>query len=139
MSYNEEVMGKEVSYKPADFMNETVQSLAAGQEVPDRVFFALNSFNLVGEARTVLEMQAKHIKANNLSVVVEGHCDERGTREYNLALGQRRASVVKSFLVSLGVKPSSIKTASYGKEKPISYGSNERSWALNRRSVTTLK
>ena len=107
--------------------------------VGDRVFFAFDSSALDSEARTTLERQAFFLrKYPSTSVTVEGHCDERGTREYNLALGERRASAVKDYLVSLGIDPSRLSTISYGKERPVNPASTEQAWAENRRGVTVL-
>ncbi|MDC0149279.1 peptidoglycan-associated lipoprotein Pal [Rhodospirillales bacterium] len=107
--------------------------------VGDRVFFALNSSELSAQARASLEKQAAWIKRfGGIRVVLEGHADERGTREYNLALGERRANAAKDYLVALGVNPSRVKTLSYGKERPAALGHNEAAWAQNRRSVTVV-
>lgn len=110
------------------------------QNVGDRVFFAFDSAVLTPEARRTLERQAEWMKLfPDVTISVEGHCDERGTREYNLALGERRASAVKDYLVALGVGPQRIETISYGKERPYALGHNEESWGLNRRGVTVIK
>ncbi|MEQ8585358.1 MAG: peptidoglycan-associated lipoprotein Pal [Thalassobaculaceae bacterium] len=107
--------------------------------VGDRVFFAFDSSALDAEARTTLERQAFFLrKYPSVSVTVEGHCDERGTREYNLALGERRASAARDYLVSLGIDPSRINTISYGKERPVNPASTEQAWAENRRGVTVI-
>lgn len=107
--------------------------------VGDRVFFGFDRFDLDGEARATLDRQAQWLQQYpNLSVVVEGHADERGTREYNLALGERRANAVKNYLVAQGVNPGRITTVSYGKERPAVPGSSEQAWAQNRRGVTVL-
>src|SRR3989338_2800185 len=107
--------------------------------VGDRVFVDFDKFNLKPDARKTLEKQAAWLKANpSVRVTVEGHCDERGTREYNLALGERRANSAKDYLVSLGVNPGRLKTISYGKERPVAMGSNEAAWTQNRRSVTVV-
>jgi peptidoglycan-associated lipoprotein len=114
---------------------ETVKYLADG--VPDRVFFPTNKSDLTSAALATLAKQATYLKANpSLNVVLEGHADERGTREYNLALGQKRATTAKDFLVSNGVAASRIKVISYGKEKPVNPASNALAWSQNRRSVT---
>jgi len=106
----------------------------------DRVFFVLNSSDLEGEGRATLEKQAAWLqKYPNVAVTVEGHADERGTREYNLALGERRAQAVKNYLVSLGVPDSRLNTISYGKERPAVMGSDESAWSKNRRGVTTVQ
>lgn len=106
----------------------------------DRVFFGFNSSRLDSEATENLDEQVEWLKEyNTKDIVLEGHCDERGTREYNLALGERRANAVKQYLVSQGVSASRIKVISYGKEKPAVMGSNESAWAQNRRAVTIVK
>jgi peptidoglycan-associated lipoprotein len=107
--------------------------------VGDRVFFDFDKFSLKPDARKTLEKQAAWMKANpSVRVSIEGHADERGTREYNLALGERRANSAKDYLVSLGINPARLKTISYGKERPVAMGSNEAAWAQNRRSVTVV-
>ncbi|WNJ98982.1 peptidoglycan-associated lipoprotein Pal [Thalassospiraceae bacterium LMO-JJ14] len=121
-----------------------VQIPAGSQEdlvvnVGDRVFFAFDSSDLSAEARASLEKQAAWMKKfGGVRVVIEGHCDERGTREYNLALGERRANASKDYLVALGINPARIKTISYGKERPAALGHNETAWAQNRRGVTVV-
>ncbi len=108
--------------------------------VGDRVFFAFNRFDLSEDARGVLERQAVWLSANpGVSVVVEGHTDDRGTREYNLALGERRANSTRDYLVALGVSPDRIRTVSYGEERPVSSASVEDAWAQNRRAVTVVQ
>lgn len=107
--------------------------------VGDRVFFGYDSAVLDSSSQQTLTRQASWLQANPaLNIVVEGHCDERGTREYNLALGERRATAVKNYLASLGVAKTRITTISYGKEHPEVLGSNEESWSKNRRSVTVV-
>ena len=107
--------------------------------VGDRVFFDFDKFNLQADSRSTLEKQAAWLKKHSgLTITVEGHADERGTREYNLALGERRANSAKDYLIALGVSPGRIKTISYGKERPVALGSNEEAWAQNRRAVTTV-
>ncbi|MFL2885815.1 MAG: peptidoglycan-associated lipoprotein Pal [Candidatus Pelagibacterales bacterium] len=114
---------------------ETVEMLAI--DVPDRVFFAYDSYSLAASAQATLSKQAKWLKANpSVAIAVEGHADERGTREYNLALGDRRASSVKDYLMSQGISSNRISTISYGKERPVKSGSNDTAWAQNRRSVS---
>ena len=108
--------------------------------VGDRVLFEYDSSDLTPEARRTLERQAAWLKRySNVSVTVEGHCDERGTREYNLALGERRATAVSNFLVALGINGARIMTISYGKEKPVALGSNDTAWSQNRRGVTRVR
>ncbi len=107
--------------------------------VGDRVFFDFDKFNLDAEDRGTLERQAAWLKSNpSVTITIEGHCDERGTREYNLALGERRANSVKDYLTSLGINPARLKTISYGKERPVAVGSNNAAWAQNRRGVTKV-
>lgn len=107
--------------------------------VGDRVFFDLDKFDLKADSQNVLKKQAAWLdKYPSVKISVEGHCDERGTREYNLALGERRANAVKDYLVALGVSASRVSTVSYGKEKPVAMGHNEAAWAQNRRGVTVL-
>ena len=106
----------------------------------DKVFFAFDSSALSANATKALDTQVKWLKKNDkVNVIVQGHADERGTREYNLALGERRANAVKQYLVSQGVKASRISTISYGKERPAVLGSNEAAWAQNRRAVTVVR
>ena len=110
------------------------------QNVGDRVFFSLDRSELTAEAKEVLQKQAEWLKQYAaLSVVIEGHCDERGTREHNFALDERRAHAAKEYLTSLGVDAHRVETISYGKEKPFVSGSTEEAWAQNRVSRTTLK
>jgi len=113
---------------------DTVKFLAAG--VPDRVFFATNKSALHTASKSTLNKQAAYIKSSGISVVVEGHADERGTREYNLALGERRANAVRDYLMSQGVSGSNVTVISYGKERPVNPESSRLAWSQNRRSVT---
>ena len=107
--------------------------------VGDRVFFNYDSSELDSDAQELLQDQVAWLKQySDVSVIVEGHCDERGTREYNLALGEKRAQSVKNYLISLGVSSDRISTISYGKERPAVVGSNDGAWAQNRRSVTVV-
>jgi len=107
--------------------------------VGDRVFFGFDQYNLTADARAILEKQAAWLaKFPSATITVEGHADERGTREYNLALGERRATAAKEYLVSLGVDAMRIKTLSYGKERPVALGHNNEAWSQNRRSVTVV-
>ena len=108
-------------------------------EIGDRVYFETNKHNINSAAAFTLEAQANWLNSTpGFQIIIEGHCDERGTREYNLALGERRANSVKEFLVSLGVEPGRITTISYGKERPAADGSTSESWAENRRSATIV-
>ena len=105
----------------------------------DRVFFDLDSYGLDDSDRATLTRQAGWLaQYPNVNVTIEGHADERGTREYNLALGERRANAAKNFLASLGVAPARMSVVSYGKERPEALGSDEQSWAQNRRAVTMV-
>ena len=114
---------------------DTVEYLASG--VPDRVFFATNESILTTRSRETLRKQATWLRENSgITIVLEGHADERGTREYNLALGERRANAAKDYLMTYGVSSSRISVISYGKERPVDSGSNPLSWSKNRRSVT---
>ncbi len=107
--------------------------------VGDRVFFGYDRYDLTPEAQSTLELQAEWMKRYpSVTVTVEGHCDERGTREYNLALGERRANAVKSYLVALGVDPMRVNTISFGKERPAVLGSNAAAWSQNRRGVSLV-
>jgi len=107
------------------------------QNVGDRVLFDFNSSELSTDARTTLDHQATWLKHyTSMSIAIEGHCDERGTREYNLALGERRATAAKNYLIANGVDASRVKTISYGKERPAVLGHNEEAWAQNRRAVS---
>ena len=114
---------------------ETVEFLAAG--VPDRVFFATNKSSLTTASRATLRKQATYLRKNkNLTVTIEGHADERGTREYNLALGERRANAARDYLMTYGISGKRISVISYGKEKPVNPKSSPIAWSQNRRSVT---
>ena len=114
---------------------DTVEYLATG--VPDRVFFATNKSVLTTAARDTLRKQAAWMrKKKDLKFSIEGHADERGTREYNLALGERRANAAKDYLMTYGISGSRLSVISYGKERPVNSGSNPLAWSQNRRSVT---
>jgi peptidoglycan-associated lipoprotein len=114
---------------------ETVKYLADG--VPDRVFFATNETILTTASRDTLRKQATWLRKNSsVNVVLEGHADERGTREYNLALGERRANSAKDYLMTYGISSNRISVISYGKERPVDAGSSPLAWSKNRRSVT---
>jgi peptidoglycan-associated lipoprotein len=109
------------------------------QNVGDRVFFETDSSSLTSDAQHTLEKQSEWLKQyTSVKVTVEGHCDERGTREYNLALGERRAAAAKKYLVSLGIDSKRVTTISYGKERPAVIGNDESAWSQNRRAVTVL-
>ena len=123
----------------------TASAVKAGSQedlvvnVGDRVFFAFDKYDLNNDARDTLKRQAAWLKANpTVTITVEGHCDERGTREYNLALGERRATATKNYLVTLGVSANRVGTLSFGKERPVALGHNEAAWSQNRRGVTLV-
>ena len=114
---------------------DTVEYLASG--VPDRVFFATNESVLTTASRDTLRKQAEWLRKNSkINVVLEGHADERGTREYNLALGERRANAARDYLMTYGISGKRISVISYGKEKPVNPKSSPIAWSQNRRSVT---
>ena len=114
---------------------DTVEYLADG--VPDRVFFATNESVLTTASRETLRKQAAWLRENSgVTVVIEGHADERGTREYNLALGERRANAAKDYLMTYGISSNRMSVLSYGKERPVDSGSTPLAWSKNRRSVT---
>ena len=107
--------------------------------VSDTVHFDFDQYDIDPEARRILDSQAAWLRAHpNTRITIEGHCDERGTREYNLALGDRRANAAKNYLAAAGISPSRINTVSFGKERPIALGSDDQSWAANRRAVTIV-
>ncbi|HZK89972.1 MAG TPA: peptidoglycan-associated lipoprotein Pal [Stellaceae bacterium] len=113
------------------------QDLAA--TAGDRVFFAYDQSDISSEGQQILQRQAEWLKRYpQVSITIEGHCDERGTREYNLALGERRATAVKNILVALGIPAARVQTISYGKERPIVVGSDEAGYAQNRVGITTV-
>jgi len=115
--------------------NDTVEYLASG--VKDRVFFSTNSSSLTTASRDTLRKQANYLRKNKaLNVVLEGHADERGTREYNLALGEKRANSAKDYLMTYGISGKRVSVISYGKEKPVNSASTPLAWSQNRRSVT---
>ena len=114
---------------------DTVKELAPG--VPDRVFFATNESILTTASRETLRKQAEYLRKNSsMNIVLEGHADERGTREYNLALGERRANAAKDYLMTYGISGKRVSVISYGKEKPVNPASTPLAWSQNRRSVT---
>jgi len=114
---------------------DTVEFLATG--VRDRIFFATNRSVLTTASRDVLRKQAAYMrKKKDLTFTIEGHADERGTREFNLALGERRANAAKDYLMTYGISSNRLSVISYGKERPVNSGSNPLAWSQNRRSVT---
>jgi peptidoglycan-associated lipoprotein len=137
--------GASAGYGPGGIESSQLGSAAAQQRdlalvAGDRVFFAYDSSDISPDAQQILARQAEWLKRYaGVRVVIEGHTDERGTREYNLSLGERRAGVVKNVLVALGIEPSRISTISYGKERPEVPHSDEESFAQNRRAVTVVQ
>ena len=126
------------SYEYGDSRQANLQGYLQN-EIGDRVYFETDKHNINSASAFTLESQANWLKSTpGFQIIVEGHCDERGTREYNLALGERRANSVKEFLVSLGVEPGRVTIISYGKERPSAEGSTSESWAENRRAVTVV-
>lgn len=129
-----------IDEEEAEEINEEVEEEIEEVEVPDRVFFGLDKYNIDSQAQEVLDVQAEWLASDeSINVTIEGHCDERGTREYNIALGERRALAVQKYLVSKGINSSRIKIVSYGKERPAFVGSGESIWSKNRRSVTVVE
>ena len=129
----------------SDSTSEDSASIEPGSQedlivnVGDRVFFNYDSAELDSDAQELLQDQVAWLKQHSsVSVIIEGHCDERGTREYNLALGEKRAQSVKNYLINLGISSDRVSTISYGKERPAVVGSNDGAWAQNRRSVTIV-
>ncbi|MFT6220280.1 MAG: peptidoglycan-associated lipoprotein [Myxococcota bacterium] len=124
----------------AEEINQEVQEEIEEVEVRDRVFFDVNASELTSDAQKILDNQIAWLKSDSsIKIILEGHCDERGTREYNLALGERRANSAKQYLVAQGIEANRIKTISYGKERPAFVGSSSEIWAKNRRSVTVIE
>ena len=137
---DQDIPEEEDAAKQATEQTVEQQSEAFVQNAKDRVFFGFDKSNLSAEAVKVLKVQAEYLNANpEKQIVIEGHADDRGTREYNLALGERRAVAVKNYLISRGVEADRIRVISYGKERPAVVGANEAAWAQNRRAVTLVK
>ena len=108
-------------------------------EVPAKIYFDYNEYNIDSMDESTLNLQATWLDENPAKyILIEGHCDERGTREYNLALGERRANATKDYLISMGVSPDRISTVTFGKERPDVEGSIEAAWEMNRRTATTM-
>jgi len=140
-----ETLSPVISAPPVDTLEEQGSAAPGTQQdlvvnVGDRVFFGYDKYDLTADARTTIEKQALWLKKYpHLNISVEGHCDERGTREYNLALGEKRAMTVRNYLIALGVESGRAQTISYGKERPAVTGSDETSWAQNRRGVVVVQ
>ena len=121
---------------PVPGSQEHFRQVMAGR---DTIYFDTDMFNIDAQDQAALREQANYLSQfPNVRATVEGHADERGTREYNLALGERRANAAKNYLISLGVPAERVSTVSYGKERPSALGSNEQAWARNRRAVTIV-
>ncbi len=121
-------------------IDQQTQAQIQEVEVQDRVLFGYDSSELSDAAKEILDVQADWLKSDvSIKILVEGHCDERGTREYNIALGEKRANSARSYLVSKGVDAARIKVISYGKERIAFFGSNDESSAKNRRAVTVVQ
>ena len=134
---NDNIEVSSQSYETQELLEEKLTKELI--EVGDRVFFDYDQSSFKAEGKKTLERQAKFlIKNQNITVLIQGHCDERGTREYNLALGERRAANVKNYIVSLGVSAERISIISYGKERPSVIGHNEDSWSQNRTAITVI-
>jgi len=142
---------KDLPPPPADTTAQTGTGTGTGTGAPvkgsqedfvasvssDRIFFDTDQYDVDAQDQQTLQSQAAWLQQNpNVRVTIEGHADERGTRDYNIALGERRANAAKNYLASLGIDPSRINTVSYGKERPAALGSDEAAWAQNRRAVT---
>lgn len=132
--------GNSISSRPTDgWSNGDAGAMSELRSIGDRVYFGLDKVDLTPEAQETLKAQALFLNNNGkISVTIEGHADERGTREYNLALGERRASSVKNYLKALGITESRVNVISYGEERPEVTGSNEDAWAANRRAVSVI-
>lgn len=123
----------------ATAMNKRIEAQIEEVEVQDRVFFGYDQLELSDEAKKVLDKQVSWLRSDEkISVAIEGHCDERGTREYNIALGERRAKSARDYLVANGIDSSRVKIVSYGKERPAFFGSGDEIFAKNRRAVTVI-
>ena len=130
--------GSTPGYEYGDSKQANLQAYLQN-EIGDRVYFDTNKYNVNASSAFILESQANWLKATpGFTIILEGHCDDRGTRDYNLALGDRRANAIKDFLISLGVDGSRIQTISYGKERPAAEGNTSEAWAENRRVVTII-
>lgn len=146
-SANQNSNAQQVPVEPADSNTSTKNGLRAtttmkigSYEVPDRVFFSFNESELSEVAQQDLDLQAKALnEVKSANIVVEGYCDERGGREYNLALGEKRAASVKRYLLSKGVETNKVTTISYGKEKSLVLGTGEQVWAQNRAGKSVVK
>lgn len=140
VTLEEEVYQPIESEAAAEALNAEAEAAAEEVEVQDRVFFDYDSSELSSASKKILDTQILWLKSDpSINITIEGHCDERGTREYNIALGDRRANAAKNYLVDNGILTSRIKTISYGKEHPVYFGSDEADLAKNRRAVTVTE
>jgi peptidoglycan-associated lipoprotein len=137
---NDPTIYQTLDEQQADALDQQSASTQAQEvEVQDRVFFGYDAFEISGDAKKILDVQVAWLKSDpTIKITIEGHCDERGTREYNIALGEKRANSVKKYLVANGVEAARIKTVSYGKERPAFFGANESIFNKNRRAVTVV-
>jgi peptidoglycan-associated lipoprotein len=136
---SETAPGADVGGESSDTIAGRLNEQFRREVMSDTVHFAFDQYDIDPEARAVLDSQATWLNAHpETRITIEGHCDERGTREYNLGLGDRRANAAKNYLAARGIAPGRITTISYGKERPIALGSDEASWAQNRRAVTIV-
>jgi peptidoglycan-associated lipoprotein len=127
------------SEEQAQSLNQQTEAENQEVEVEDRVLFSSNSSLIEDDAKKILDIQAQWLKSDeSINVTIEGHCDERGTREYNIALGEKRAFAVKKYLKQLGIPESRIKIVSYGKERPAFFGNSDEVHNKNRRAVTVV-
>lgn len=127
------------SEQQAAELNKLEELKAQEVEVQDRVFFGYDSFAITDEAKKILDTQVAWLKSDvNIKVTIEGHADERGTREYNVALGEKRAKSVRDYLVANGIEVARLKTISFGKERPAFFGATEAIFSKNRRAVTVI-
>ena len=127
------------SEEQAQSLNQQTDAENQEVEVEDRILFSSNSSSIEEDAKKILDVQAQWLKSDeSITVTVEGHCDERGTREYNIALGEKRAFAVKKHLKKLGIPESRIKIVSYGKERPAFFGNSDEIHNKNRRAVTVV-
>ncbi len=123
----------------AEALDQQTEAQSQEVEVQDRVFFGYDSSDVNDEAKKILDVQVAWLKSDpSIRITIEGHCDERGTREYNIALGEKRANSVKKYLVASGVEATRIKTVSFGKERPAFFGATEEIFNKNRRAVTVI-
>lgn len=128
-----------VDEQQAAALDQQTQAQVQEVEVQDRILFDYDSSSVSDDAKKILDTQVSWLKSDSgIKVTIEGHCDERGTREYNLALGEKRANAVKNYLVENGIDVSRLKTISYGKERPAFFGATEGNFAKNRRAVTVV-